>query len=159
HWRTVDWADAATDLAEHDGLTELGEKIVKELNRTGIFVDLSHVGPQTMRDSLRVTRAPVIFSHSNAFAIGPHARNVPDDVLRLIPANGGVVHVNFIKQFVSPKDAQWEAEHKKALKELHVRLDDEEQIRQGLVQWEKAHPYPRGSISDVADHVDHIRKT
>ena len=104
HWDTVEWADSATDRNEHEGLTEFGESVVREANRVGMFVDLSHVSAETMRDALRVSRAPVIFSHSNARAINPHVRNVPDDVLALLPRNGGVVHVNFIKSFVSPGD-------------------------------------------------------
>lgn len=158
HWANVDWADAATDQPRQDGLSEFGERIVREVNRIGMFVDISHVSPSTMRDALRVTRAPVIFSHSNARAINPHVRNAPDDVLALLPANGGVIHVNFIKQFVSPMDAVWEEEHKKALKDLHVRLDDDDQIKKGIAEWEGANPHPRGAISDVADHIAHIRK-
>jgi len=158
HWDNVDWADAATDRSEQNGLSELGEGILRELNRLGIFVDLSHVSPATMRDALRVSRAPVIFSHSNAFAVSAHVRNVPDDVLRLLPANGGVVHVNFIKQFVWPGSGNWEETRQKAVEDLRARLDDEAEIRRGTAAWVAANPQPRGTISDVADHVDHIRK-
>jgi membrane dipeptidase len=158
HWDNIDWADAATDRPEHYGLTEFGERVVREMNRLGMFADISHVSADTMRDTLHVSRAPVLFSHSNAFAIDPHPRCVPDDVLRLLPANGGVVHVNFIWEFISPKYPEWQEKRTAALQELHARIDTDQGIAKGIAEWEKTNAPPRGTISDVADHIDHIRK-
>ncbi|MCM2255197.1 MAG: dipeptidase [Vicinamibacteria bacterium] len=158
HWDNVEWADAATDRAEQDGLDEFGEAVIRELNRLGMFVDASHVSADTMRDVLRVSRAPVIFSHSNAFAIDPHPRNVPDDVLRLLPRNGGVVHVNFIKEYVSAADPAWQQRRSTAAEELRARLDRQQAVDAGLAAWEQANPHPGGTIAEVADHIDHIRK-
>jgi membrane dipeptidase len=158
HWDNVEWADAATDRPEHDSLTKRGEKFVREMNRLGMFIDISHVSPDTMRDVLRVTRAPVIFSHSSALAVAGHPRNAPDDVLRALAANGGVIHVNFIGSFISPENAAWAAKRKAARKGLQARLDDEAAIEKAVKEWERANPEPRGSVALVADHIDHIVK-
>ena len=157
HWDNINWADSATDRPEHYGLTEFGKRTVREMNRLGMFVDISHVSANTMRDALSVSKAPVIFSHSGAYAINPHPRNAPDDVLRQLATNGGVIHVNFIKEFVSPKNPAWDQQRTDALRKLHTSLDSDQAIDKEIKEWEKAHPYPVPAISDVADHIDHIR--
>ena len=158
HWDNIDWADAATDRREHNGLTEFGKRVVREMNRLGMFADISHVSADTMNDVLTSSKAPVIFSHSGSYAINPHPRNVPDDVLKKIPANGGVVHVNFIRDFVAPKNSEWQGKREAALRELHARLVEDQAIEKALGEWEKQNPYPAPTISDVADHIDHIRQ-
>ena len=158
HWNNVEWADSATDRPEHGGLTKRGEKLVREMNRLGMFVDISHVSPDTMRDVLRVSRAPVIFSHSSSLGIADHPRNVPDDVLRALAANGGVVHVNFIGAFIAPDHAAWDARRKAAKKELQARANDDAALDKAVKEWEKANPEPLGSVSLVADHIDRAVK-
>ena len=158
HWDNIDWADSATDRPEHYGLTGFGKQVVREMNRLGMFVDISHVSADTMRDALSFSRAPVIFSHSSAFAVNPHPRNVPDDVLRKLTSNGGVVHANFIKEFISSKNPAWQQQRTQVLAELHTRLDSDEGIQKGIKEWEDKNPYPRPTIAEVADHIDHLRE-
>jgi membrane dipeptidase len=159
HWSNNAWADAATAAPEHDGLTTFGVMVVQEMNRLGMLVDLSHVSEQTMNDVLDAAKAPVIFSHSSARAIGTHPRNVPDAVLKRLASNGGVVMVNFSPDFVS--DAVWkyyaDAEAEAArLKELMP--GDPAGAEKALAAWKAAHPEPRATLRQVADHVDHVRR-
>lgn len=156
HWETLDWADAATDSARHGGLTTFGEQVVREMNRLGMLVDLSHVSDATMIDALRVTRAPVIYSHSSARAIARHVRNVPDSILRLVPANGGVVMVNFNPPFVSEARRLHDARRDSALAAMRAAGVDSLVRRDSLRAWiERA---PAVTMQQVADHIDHIRR-
>ena len=156
HNATLDWADAGTDEPRHGGLTPFGEEVVREMNRLGMLVDLSHVSADTMRDALRVSEAPVIFSHSSADAIAPHPRNVPDDVLRLVRDNGGVVMVNFFSGYVVPEAAARREEIDAARARIDAQFPDEEQAREAMRQWRRENPLPRGDIETVIRHIDHI---
>ncbi len=158
HWKSTDWADAATFDPQHGGLTPFGEEVVREMNRLGMLVDLSHVSVQTMDDALDVTAAPVIFSHSSARALNGHPRNVPDDVLERLADNGGVVMVDFVPVFLSEELRQHlavAAAERKRLEELWI--GQPEKAGSAYKEWKEAHPAPVASIADVADHIDHIR--
>ncbi|MHB1224610.1 MAG: dipeptidase [Gemmatimonadaceae bacterium] len=159
HNVTLDWADAAMDAPTHGGLTPFGEEVVREMNRLGMIVDLSHVSPGTMSDALNVTEAPVIFSHSSARAITDVPRNVPDSILGRLPKNGGVVMVTFVPGFVSAPVVEWGRRAAAAQAELEQRTgSDSAAIARAGAAWLAANPRPRATISDVADHLDHIRK-
>ena len=126
------------------------------MNRLGMLVDISHVSAETMHDVLRVSRAPVIASHSSAYALAPHPRNVPDDVIRLIADNGGVVMVNFFSGFLDPEAARVSEQGFKLWRDLRRRGADEPQMREAFQQWRRDHPMPHGSVRTVVDHIDHI---
>jgi membrane dipeptidase len=158
HNVTLDWADAATDTAAHGGLTRFGEEVVREMNRLGMLVDLSHTSPDTMEDALRVAEAPVIFSHSSARAVCDVPRNVPDKVLALLPKNGGVVMVTFVAGFVSPDIAKIAMpafdEYRRRTKNI-ADAAERDRIQKEIFS---ALKLPKATIGQVADHIEHIRK-
>lgn len=156
HSETVDWADSATDEPRHGGLTAFGEQVILEMNRQGMLVDLAHTSADTMRDVLRVTKAPVINSHSAAYAVAPHARNVPDDVLRLTAKNGGIVMVNFFSGYAHPEGARITAGFFETFRELKRKHPDEEDFKKAMKEWKQAHSIPQGTVHTIVDHIDHI---
>jgi membrane dipeptidase len=158
HADTLSWADSATDEPQSDGLSEFGEDVIREMNRLGMLIDISHVSPATMKDALRISQAPVIASHSSAYAVAQHARNVPDDVLALVAENRGVIMVNFFSGFVVPESALAMAEMFDARRELRAKHTDDEEFEQAFQEWRDAHPMEAGELSDVVDHIDHIAK-
>jgi membrane dipeptidase len=158
HSDTLDWADSATDVPRHGGLTPFGEQVVLEMNRLGMLVDISHVSADTMRHALRIAKAPLIASHSSTFALAEHPRNVPNDVLRLIAKNGGVVMVNFYPGFITPEGARVMNDMFEAGRELHKKYPVEREYKEAWAQWHREHAVPRGSVHDVVDHIEHIIK-
>ena len=159
HSLNVPWADSATDTPKLDGLSPLGEEIVREMNRLGMLVDLSHVSPATMADALRVSVAPIIFSHSSARALTDVPRNVPDDILRQVPKNGGVVMVTFVPQFISREVAAHGSRETAERARLTAQAGSTpESVNKAIDAWRAANPAPRASMLQVADHIDHIKK-
>ncbi|MDP9329900.1 MAG: dipeptidase [Actinomycetota bacterium] len=152
------WADSATGDRTHGGLTRFGEEVVRELNRCGVLVDLSHTSDDTMRQAIELSEAPVIFSHSSARALCDVSRDVPDDVIELVGRTGGVVMVTFVPSFLTPEGAVANGEAWDEAQRLRAEhLDDSEAVRAAMEAWFVANPDPPAAVSDVADHVDHIR--
>lgn len=159
HSKNDDWADSATDDPKHGGLTPFGKEVVREMNRLGMLVDLSHTSPKTMKDALAVAQAPVIFSHSSARALTDHPRDVPDDVLALVKANGGVVMVTWVPSFVSIEARRHGAEKDAAEARLKALYSgDPEGRKRATEAWDQEHPAPRATLAQVADHMDHVRQ-
>jgi len=159
HTSNTPWADSATDTPKSNGLSSFGEDVVKEMNWLGMLVDLSHVSPDTMEDAIRVSQAPVIFSHSSLRAVNDVPRNVPDNILQMLPKNGGVIMVTFVPGFVSPKVNEWNKRQTAEQDRLKALTpNDAAGVKAGVDRWTAANPAPEATIGDVADHVDHIRK-
>ncbi len=156
HADTLDWADSATDEPRHGGLTAFGEDVVREMNRIGMIIDISHVSADTMRHALAVTDRPLLASHSSAFSIAPHPRNVPDDVLELVRDNDGVVMVNFYPPFVDKAAAEQSLGRFAVARELMATLGDDRAVEAELERMLEADPYPDVTVSDVVDHIEHI---
>jgi membrane dipeptidase len=159
HFKNTAWADSATDDPAHDGLTAFGASVVREMQRLGMLVDLSHVSEASMHDALDVAGAPVIFSHSGAQGVNGHPRNVSDAVLRRLPANGGIVMINTYPPYVAERIRSWNAARAAEEARLKVvNIGSPGRLKAALEAWEKANARPRATVSDLADHVDHVVK-
>ena len=158
HSKTTSWADSATDAPKWGGLSPFGEQVVKEMNRIGMMVDISHVSEDTMTDAIRISTAPVIFSHSSARAVTGHPRNVPDAVLRLMPANGGIVMVTFVPGFISEPVRTWNAARAAEVSRLSaLNPGNLDAVKAGTDAWAGANPAPRATLDDVVAHIQHVR--
>ena len=158
HSKTTTWADSATDAPKWGGLSPFGEQVIKEMNRIGMMVDLSHVSEETMTDSIRISTAPVIFSHSSARAVTGHPRNVPDAVLRLMAANGGIVMVTFVPGFISePVRVAGAARSAEMARLTALNPGDPNAVKAGMEVWIAANPAPSASLDDVVAHIQHVR--
>ena len=161
HNRNLPWADSATDEPSAGGLTAFGREVVREMQRLGMLVDLSHVSPDTMRDALDTAEGPVLFSHSSALAICDHPRNVPDEILARLPGNGGTCMVNFVPPFISQACRDWAEEFTEDMKRRGFDLKNvpgRGQLKAERAAWEAGHPRPRVTLAEVADHVGHVRE-
>ena len=156
HSASLDWADSCSDEAKCGGLSDFGRAVVLEMNRLGMLVDISHVSPETMQAVLDTSRAPVMFSHSSVRAIANHPRNVPDEILKQLPANGGIIMVNFYSGFIEPTSAQNTFRMFEQTRELREKFgDDEEAIKREQAKFRAEHPIEPGNVQTLVDHIDH----
>jgi membrane dipeptidase len=159
HADSLAWADAATDKPKAKGLSDFGKEVVREMNRLGMLVDISHVSAQTMHAVLDTTQAPIIASHSSAYALAPHARNIPDDVLVRIKQNGGIVMVNFFSGFVVAESARRMADMFEVSRQMREKYPTDAEHTKAMDEWQKANPMPQGTVKDLVNHIDHIVET
>ncbi|NQX93541.1 MAG: membrane dipeptidase [Erythrobacter sp.] len=159
HTLNTPWADSATDDPVHGGLTNFGKDVVREMNRLGMIVDLSHVSEEVMIDAMQITRAPVIFSHSGAKAVNGHARNVPDSVLEQLAVNGGMVMVVGLSGYLNEERRQWHSRwHAENARLEALNQGRPDRVEAGMEEWVAINPEPQTMVSHMADHIDHIRR-